>query len=92
MDEQRTPDEKHENMQHPHVPGQDPLGSGLPRQSDAWHAKRGGSDGTDDGEGKTTPGDDAPLGGSETTEEQLTADTAVERDTLKSLDPDDSPA
>ncbi|MGF6822138.1 hypothetical protein M2317_001042 [Microbacterium sp. ZKA21] len=34
----------------------------------------------------------APLGGDETTEEQLTADNAAEEDTLRSLDPDDSPA
>lgn len=40
------------------------------------------------------PGDEdgAPLGGDERTEEQLGADTAVERDALKSLDPDDTPA
>ena len=37
-------------------------------------------------------GRDAPLGGDENTEDQLTADTAVERDALKSLDPDDTPA
>lgn len=36
--------------------------------------------------------DDAPLGGDETTEEQLDADNAVEADALKSLDPDDNPA
>lgn len=38
------------------------------------------------------PRDDAPLGGDETTEEQLDADNEVEEDMLKSLDPDDSPA
>ena len=36
--------------------------------------------------------DDAPLGGDETTEEQLDADNAVEEDTLKTLDPDAPPA
>lgn len=36
--------------------------------------------------------DDAPLGGDATTEEQLDADNKIEEDTLKSLDPDDSPA
>ena len=36
--------------------------------------------------------DGAPLGGDETTEEQLDADNAVEDDMLKTLDPDDSPA
>ncbi len=34
----------------------------------------------------------APLGGDETTEEQLDADIEVEEDMLKSLDPDDNPA
>ncbi|WP_194422695.1 hypothetical protein [Microbacterium abyssi] len=37
-------------------------------------------------------GDDAPLGGDDTTEEQLDADNEVEKDMLKTLDPDDSPA
>ncbi len=35
---------------------------------------------------------DSPLGGDETTEEQLDSDNAVEDDTLKTLDPDDPPA
>jgi len=35
---------------------------------------------------------DAPVGGDETTEEQLEADNPAEEDTLKSLDPNDSPA
>ena len=35
---------------------------------------------------------DAPVGGDETTEEQLEADNPVEEDTLKTLDPNDSPA
>lgn len=34
----------------------------------------------------------APLGGDETTEEQLEADNEVEEDTLKTLDPDAPPA
>ncbi|BDV32046.1 hypothetical protein [Microbacterium terricola] len=38
------------------------------------------------------PADAAPLGGDETTEEQLDADNAVEEDTLKTLDPDSPPA
>ena len=37
-------------------------------------------------------GGDAPLGGDETTEDQLDADNPVEKDMLKSLDPDDNPA
>ena len=35
---------------------------------------------------------DAPIGGAETTEDQIEADNAVEEDTLRSLDPDDAPA
>jgi hypothetical protein len=35
---------------------------------------------------------DAPLGGDETTEENLEADNPVEEDALESLDPDDTPA
>ena len=34
----------------------------------------------------------APLGGDQGTEDQLDADNPTERDTLKTLDPDDSPA
>lgn len=41
---------------------------------------------------ETAGGGDAPLGGDETTEDQLDADNAVEKDMLKSLDPDDNPA
>lgn len=41
----------------------------------------------------TDPSDnDAPLGGDETTEQQLEADNAAEEDTLKTLDPGDAPA
>lgn len=35
---------------------------------------------------------DSPTGGDESTEERLDADNPVEEDTLKALDPDDSPA
>ena len=34
----------------------------------------------------------APLGGDDTTEDQLDADNEVEEDMLKTLDPDDRPA
>ncbi|WP_225211059.1 hypothetical protein [Microbacterium commune] len=75
--------------QHPHVPGHDPQGSGLPRQREAGQAEPARpADDTSSG----PVDDDAPLGGDENTEDQLTADTAVERDALKSLDPDDTPA
>ena len=77
--------------QRPHVPGHDPLGSGMPRQRDVAQAR---SDPAPENEDRTPPPgeEDSPLGGTEVTEEGLTADTAVERDALKSLDPDDSPA
>lgn len=35
---------------------------------------------------------DAPVGGDETTEDELDADNPVEQDTLKTLDPDAPPA
>lgn len=38
------------------------------------------------------PEEEAPLGGDKTTEDQLDADGGVEEDTLKTLDPNDSPA
>lgn len=41
---------------------------------------------------KPAPDQDAPVGGDETTEDQLVADNAVEEDQLKALDPNDSPA
>lgn len=101
--------------QHPHVPGQDPLGSGMPRlpeplegfasataspgdepsDADTSDATSGGDksgDDTSDSGASPLPEEHAPLGGDENTEEQLTADTALERDALKSLDPDDTPA
>lgn len=46
----------------------------------------------DEQPGPDAPADGAPLGGDETTEEQLTADNAVEEDSLRMLDPDDTPA
>jgi hypothetical protein len=42
--------------------------------------------------GERPPGDDAPLGGDETTEENLEADNAAEEDMLETLDPDQPPA
>lgn len=43
-------------------------------------------------QGDASPDRDAALGGDENTEDQLTADNDVERDTLRTLDPDDAPA
>lgn len=37
-------------------------------------------------------GEDAPLGGDETTEDQLEADNPAEEEMLKTLDPDAAPA
>ncbi|CAL4860894.1 hypothetical protein MMM2322_02578 [Microbacterium sp. MM2322] len=45
-----------------------------------------------DTDANPTPEQDDPTGGDEGTENQLDADNAVEEDTLKTLDPDDSPA
>lgn len=103
-DPERTPKYGSPDGQHPHVPGHDPLGSGMPRQQE-W-AQAASSESADDASppdesaaanASQEPAGDraddgAPLGGDENTEDQLTADTAVERDALKSLDPDDTPA
>lgn len=43
-------------------------------------------------QGDAGPGHEAPLGGDETTEDQLSADNAAEEDMLKTLDPDSPPA
>lgn len=50
----------------------------------------GGVDGADQGDASSDRA--APLGGHETTREQLDADNEVEEDSLKTLDPDDPPA
>ncbi|KAA9108434.1 hypothetical protein [Microbacterium rhizomatis] len=48
-----------------------------------------GQPGSDDHTGEGQADDEKnPTGGDKTTEEQLTADNAVEEDTLKALDPD----
>ncbi|WP_431075571.1 hypothetical protein [Microbacterium phyllosphaerae] len=43
-------------------------------------------------QGDASPDRDAAIGGDENTEDQLTADNEVERDTLRTLDPNDTPA
>jgi hypothetical protein len=109
-DQERTPKYGSPDGLHPHVPGHDPMGSGLPRQPESPTAPSSASaetgpvdeDALADEDAPVdedaladadAPADeDAPLGGDENTEGQLTADTAVERDALKSLDPDDTPA
>lgn len=88
---EQTPQYGSSDGQHPHVPGHDPLGSGMPRQQESRQAPPEAS-ADDAGDASSPADDDSPLGGDENTEDQLTADTAVERDALKSLDPDDTPA
>jgi hypothetical protein len=44
------------------------------------------------GDEGTRSGDENPVGGDETTEEQLEADNPVEEATLETLDPDNPPA
>jgi hypothetical protein len=93
--------EPQDGGQHPHTPGQDPQGSGEPRDREALpddpQAPQGRAPvepesqhvpGQDDGPERG----DAPLGGDQSTEDRLEADTAVEEDALKALDPDDTPA
>ena len=98
---ERTPKYGSPDGQHPHVPGHDPLGSGMPRQPEFRQAQPTASADSSPASADSSPAsgdsspvadDDAPLGGDENTEDQLTADTAVERDALKALDPDDTPA
>lgn len=48
---------------------------------------------SDDRRADDKPADqEAPIGGDETTEDQLEADNPAEEDTLKTLDPDAPPA
>ncbi|MEV7632360.1 hypothetical protein AB0N64_08135 [Microbacterium sp. NPDC089318] len=97
-DPERTPKYGSPDGQHPHVPGHDPMGTGMPRQPESRQAQPSASAAESEPASPAAPvddaraDDDAPLGGDENTEAQLTADTAVERDALKSLDPDDTPA
>ena len=93
-EQERTPKYGSPDGQHPHVPGHDPLGSGMPRQPEFRQAQPTASTDSSPATGDSSPAadDDAPLGGDENTEDELTADTAVERDALKALDPDDTPA
>ena len=107
MNEQRSHEEditaqQAASGQYPHIPGQDPQGSGQPRQPGAETLTGDPDDNPEHntapdgvpGDRQSAPGDDqdAPLGGDETTEDQLDADTAVEADAVKALDPDDTPA
>lgn len=87
MMENQSSDDMQDAGQYPHTPGQNPQGSGEPRHLNTPDAEAGA--GAADA---ATADQGSPLGGDETTEEQLEADTAVERDALKMLDPDDTPA
>ncbi|WP_314427083.1 hypothetical protein [uncultured Microbacterium sp.] len=84
--------------------GESPRGAlqGDAREGDPQGATQGGALQGDSSHGESPHGaiqgdaspdrDDAALGGDENTEQQLTADTDVEKDTLRTLDPDDAPA
>lgn len=70
-----------------------------PRARGRLRAYRGGMDAERDSDdvseenpGGEPVGDDAPLGGDETTEDQLEADNPAEEEMLKTLDPDAAPA
>lgn len=77
----------------------DSSGGALQGESDADDATGGaiqGESSREDSTGGALQGDagptrDAPLGGHETTEEQLEAENPAEEDTLKTLDPDGAP-
>lgn len=62
------------------------------------HNTQGVADGDSDadtasgGSPEAPDSDDAPLGGDDTTQEELEADNPVEQDTLKTLDPEAPPA
>ncbi|GAT74149.1 MLO-like protein [Microbacterium sp. HM58-2] len=64
--------------------------SGAPEDNPAHNTAPDGRSG-EQADGAAGP-DGAPLGGDETTAEQLESDNAVEDDTLRTLDPDDPPA
>ncbi len=83
--------------------GESPRGAiqGDARDGDSQGAAQGGAIQGDSSHGESprgaiqgdaSPDRDASLGGDEHTEEQLSADTEVDRDTLRTLDPDDTPA
>lgn len=67
---------------------------GAPETDASEAVSAADSAGPDDAGADDAGADDggAPLGGDESTEERLEADTAVEEDALKALDPDDTPA
>lgn len=99
MDDAR---ESQDGGQHPHTPGQDPQGSGEPRdpaarpddpQGPQYRAPvEPGSQREPHPDHRSGDDGDAPLGGDQSTEDRLEADTAVEEDALRALDPDDTPA
>jgi|GEM_PF-1859502 len=92
--------EPQDGRQRPHTPGQDPQGSGEPRDRDALPGDPPDAQGRAPVEPESQraprkgdrPDGDASLGGDQSTEDRLQADTAVEEDALKALDPDDTPA
>ncbi len=85
-----------ENMErtpHPEDPAEGATGVDGPEHNTAPDGYSP-EEGLDDESHQETPGGDSrsALGGDQGTEDQLDADNPTERDTLKTLDPDDSPA
>ena len=83
-----------ERTPHPEDPAEGAPGVDGPEHNTAPDGYAPEEDDLDDESHWATPGGDAgsALGGDQGTEDQLDADNPTERDTLKSLDPDDSPA
>ncbi|MFY9712100.1 MAG: hypothetical protein WAK00_01385 [Microbacterium sp.] len=86
-----------ENMErtpHPEDPAEGATGVGGPEHNTAPDGYAPEEEDLDAESQQATPGGDArsALGGDQGTEDQLDADNPTERDTLKTLDPDDSPA
>ncbi|MCT1476820.1 hypothetical protein [Microbacterium sp. p3-SID336] len=92
-----------ENMStpHPQDPAEGAPGVDVPDENSGQGDGTGGAIQGDSSRGESTggaiqgssgPGHDAPLGGDDTTEDELAADNPAEEDTLKTLDPDSPPA
>ena len=87
-------DDRPHRTPHPEEPAEGAAGTGAAHSGDPEDNPEHNTapDGQVGDAGQDDTGGKAPLGGHDTTEEQLDADNAVERDTLKTLDPEDPPA
>lgn len=94
-------DENRESTPHPQDPAEGGTGVDGTTENEGHESGKGGAIQGDSSRGESTggaiqgdagSGREAPLGGDETTEEQLQADNETEEDTLKTLDPDSPPA